>query len=262
MLVGNVNIDNFLSNESKSNRGYNCSIYGKKYELQVYNIVKKCKINNNDMYFNTQNEHELGGCNFKNDIECNLYNEKDIAIEIKKSHTPDWMQCVLNYDTINNKWIGSSKNVIPEKSKKLFEDLLSNVEIFNNQIPPFINKNITHAEWKQIKKETKHFNDMYIDCPNDTIQKLYSEKGCKYIQISDKGLYHLGHDICDFNVPNFICEQHLRIRTKIHKSKNSKGFCKMSVIVACKPKHIKSLTDSKYSLDIQSNLPINLIYTN
>ena len=39
-------------------KGAKCSISGKQYELKVYNIVKKCKINNN--YFNIQNEDELG----------------------------------------------------------------------------------------------------------------------------------------------------------------------------------------------------------
>ena len=82
---------------------------------------------------------------------------------------------------------------------------------------------------------------MYIDCPDDTIKQLYSKKGCAYIQISDKGLYSLGNDICEFNVPEFICEQQLRIRTKIHTRKNNKGFCKLSVNIACLPKNIKNL---------------------
>ena len=209
-------------------KGSGCSINGKKYELQVYNIVKNSKLNKNN--FNTQNEDELGGCSSKNDIECNMNSERDISIEIKKSKTPDWMQCSLKYDDINKKWIGSTKNV--------FE------------------------EWINIKKETTDYNDIYIDCPNDTIMKLYSEKGCSYIQISEKGLYHLGDDICDFKVPIFICEQRLRIRTKIHEKKNKKGFCKLSVTIACQPKNINKLINSDYSLDNQMKLPINLVYDN
>jgi hypothetical protein len=49
--------------------------------------------------------------------------------------------------------------------------------------------------------------------------KLYGEKDCSYIQISEKGLYHLGNDVCDFKVPEFICEQRLRVRTKIQETK-------------------------------------------
>ena len=47
-------------------KGSACSINGKKYELEVYNVVKNSKINGNS--FNTQLESELGGCSFKNDI--------------------------------------------------------------------------------------------------------------------------------------------------------------------------------------------------
>lgn len=243
-----------------SKKGYGCSISGKKYELQVYNIVKNSKLNGKT--FNTQFEYELGGCSFKNDIECNMNSERDISIEIKKSKTPDWMQCSLKYDNINKKWIGSSKNKIPEASKNVFEDLILNIILFNGNIPPFMVKDITHEEWIKTKKETTNYNDSYIDCPNDTILKLYREKGCSYIQISEKGLYHLGNDICGFNVPIFICEQQLRVRTKIHKRINKKGFCKLSVTISCQPKNIKSLINSEYSLDNKIKLPSNLVCDN
>jgi hypothetical protein len=75
-------------------------------------------------------------------------------------------------------------------------------------------------------------------------------------------LYHLGNDICGFNVPEFICEQQLRIRTKIHTKKNTKGFCKLSVTVACQPINIKKLIKSNYNLDNINLLPKNLIYVN
>lgn len=235
----------------------NSSIKGKKYELDIFNIVKNCMLN--DLKFNTQDKTDLGGCNNKNDIECNFIIERNIPIEIKKSNTPDWMQCSLKFDNINNKWIGSINNKIPEYSKNIFENLIHYIKLFNGKIPPFMNNNITHNEWLKIKKETTDFNDIYINCPNDTIKKLYSEKGCKYIQISNKGLYHLGDDICDFKVPEFICEQQLRVRTKIHTKKNKKGYCNLSITIACQPKNIKDLNNSKYSLDDYNKLPINLI---
>ena len=239
-------------------KGSGCSIRGKEYELQVYHILKNCKLN--DINFNTQLENELGGCSAKNDIECNMNSIKDVSIEIKKSKTPDWMQCSLQYDYVNKKWIGSSKNKIPESSKKIFEDLISTIPLFNGKIPPFIYQNLTHEEWIKIKNETIDDNDTYIDCPNTTIMQLYSQKGCKYIQISDKGLYHLGNDICDFKVPQFTCNQQLRVRTKIHTRKNKKGYCKLSVTIACQPKNIKELENSQYSLDNKIKLPTNLVY--
>uniref|UniRef100_A0A6C0HAT3 Uncharacterized protein n=1 Tax=viral metagenome TaxID=1070528 RepID=A0A6C0HAT3_9ZZZZ len=239
-------------------KGKECSKEGKRYELAIHEIVRHCKIGNNP--FNTQSELELGGCNSKNDIECNLHTTNDIPIEIKKMKTPDWMQCSLQYNIENKKWLGSLKNKIPEKSKQIFEYLIGNIQLFNGKIPPFMLNDITHEEWIKIKQETTDYNDTYIDCPNDTIKRLYNEKGCYYIQISEKGLYHLGNDICGFNVPEFICEQQLRIRTKIHTTKNSKGFCKLSVTIACQPKNINKLLASPYSLDKIELLPPNLLY--
>lgn len=244
--------------EKIKNKGSKCSISGKKYEVEIYNIIKNCKLNGK--LFNTQDIIDLGGCSCNNDIECNMINDYDIPIEIKKCKTPDWMQCSLKYDTINNKWIGSSKNKIPDDSKKIFEDIISKNILFNGKIPPFMINDITHEEWKKIKKEYPEFNDMYINCPNNTIKNLYNAKNCKYIQISNKGLYHLGNDICNFNVPEFLCEQQLRIRTKIHTRKNNKGHCKLSVTVACQPKNIRNLVNSEYSLDCKLKLPKNLIY--
>ena len=247
------------TNETKE-KGSRCSISGKKYELAVYNIVKKTRLNG--IEFNTQIESELGGCSSKNDIECNMKKAmaRDISVEIKKLKTPDWMQCCLKYDDTDKKWIGSKKNKIPEASKKVFEELITTVTLFNGKIPPFMLKDITHEEWVKVKSETTDFNDVYIECPSDTIMKLYSEKGCSYIQISDKGVYQLGNDVCDFKVHAFICDQQLRVRTKIHKKKNKKGFCKLSVTVACQPKNINNLVSSEFSLDNRMKLPSNLVY--
>lgn len=241
-------------------KGAACSINGRKYELQVFNIVKKCYIN--DKLFNTQDIKDLGHCNSKNDIECNYLTTNDIPIEIKKCKTPDWMQCSLKYDDKNKNWIGSYKNKIPDKSKQIFEELIVDKKLFNGNIPPFIYNNITYNEWTKIKKETNDYDDIYIDCPNTTIRQLYTEKGCYYIQISEKGLYHLGNDICNFNVPEFICEQQLRIRIKVHSRKNNKGYCNLSITIACQPKTIKDLIKSSYSLDNKDKLPLVIYYNN
>ena len=239
-------------------KGSNCSVKGRDYELKIHGIVKQCKLG--DQFFNTQKDTELGGCSAANDIECNLLSERDVSIEIKKSKTPDWMQCSLTYDKDLNKWVGSANAKIPAESRDLFEKLISGVELFNGKIPPFMHKPMTHAEWIKAKESTDDFSDAYIDCPSDTISKLYAAKGCSYIQISEKGLYHLGEDKCKFQVPQFEVGQQLRVRTKIHTRSNSKGKCVLSVFVACQPKNINELAESSCSLDDVSKLPDKLSY--
>ena len=76
--------------------------------------------------------------------------------------------------------------------------------MYDGEIPPFMEKSITHEEWTNIKKETNKWDDKYIDIPSYTISMLYKAKGCSYVQISDGyGLYHLGNDVCKFDVPLF-----------------------------------------------------------
>jgi hypothetical protein len=233
------------------------ALEGKKYELQIHNILKHTIYQNKP--FHKQKETELGGCSSNNDIICQ-YNDAKIGIEVKKCGTPDWMQCTIKFNPIQKKWY-LDKGKIPDLCKNIFNTLLSDIVLFHDHKPPFIEKQMTHEEWVAVKSKSSVFNDMYIDIPNDTIAKLYKAKGCHYIQISDYGLYHLGYDVCGFGVPEFIVEEQIRIRIKVHSRKNTKGFCDLSVTAACQPKHIQTLSKSSYSLDNVNRLPVGLTYS-
>ena len=236
-------------------KGAMCSIEGNKYEKTVHGIVKHCSIDG--QLFNTQNENELASSSCKNDIICN-YNG-NINIEIKKANSPDWMQCSIH--KINQRWVPKlGKN--NKKCEKIFRELLQNYVLYDDATPPFLEKNITHEEWKNIKKQTNQWNDVYFEIPSSTIRRLYSAKGCQYIQISHYGLYHLGNDVCQFEVPEFNICQEIRIRTKIHQSINKNGFCQLSVMMAAKPITFKDFKVSPYSLDSVERLPSNLSYNN
>lgn len=243
-------------------KGSQCSKEGSKYEITIHNVTKYCSINNKP--FNTQKESELAGSSSKNDIECNFNTEKDIGIEVKKFNTPDWMQCKIVYNKITQCWEATEKGKIPIECRKLFDELINEINkknLYDGEIPPFMERQITHTEWVELKEKTKQWDDKYIDIPSDYISKLYKAKGCNYIQISNGyGLYHLGNDICNFNVPLFHIKQRLRIRTKIHTRKNKEGFCSLSVTIACQPEDITNLTPSEYTLDAVNNLPTSLIY--
>ena len=247
--------------EKEKEKGYLCLKNGKKYEETNYNIVKHCKLN--DKPFNTQKSvEELGGATSQNDLQCNFQEEKDFGIEIKKYNTPDWMQCSIKYNDETKNWESSNKSKIPLESKKVFDELLKNIKLFDGKIPPFMEKKITHKEWITIKNQTTQWDDTYITVPSDTISKLYDAKNTNYIQISKGyGLFHTGNDICNFGVPLFENEQQIRIRTKIH-ARNKKGYCSISVMASCQPKNIKNIIPSNYSLDCIEKLPPSLVYDN
>lgn len=248
--------DTFTSQKIK---GQFCSISGGNYEKKVHNILKKCKINGE--MFNTQSADELAGSSNKNDIECNFNGKKNIGIEVKKSKTPDWMQCCIKFDSNDRIW-----KVVPNSKHSalcmnIFAELICGLNLYDGEIPPFMNGPMTYEEWTKIKKYSRKWDDIYVDIPSDTITRLYKAKGCDYIQISDGvGLYHLGGDPCNFGVPLFNIEQQFRIRVKVHKTKNKKGFCSLSITVSCQPINIKSIEPSVHSLDCEHKLPQNLLY--
>jgi hypothetical protein len=178
----------------KKPKGFKCSLSGNTYEKQIHNVTKYSYIN--DKPFNTQKEEELAGSLSKNDIECNFIREKDIGIEVKKSKTPDWMQCSIKYNNKSKKWEATKKGKIPIECREIFNNLINNINLYDGDIPPFMEKNITHEEWIHLKKETNKWDDRYINIPHDSMSILYQAKGCNYIQISDGyGLYHLGNNI-------------------------------------------------------------------
>lgn len=144
-------------NKLENPKGSQCSISGNNYEKQIYNVVKNCNIN--DKPFNTQNVENLGRSSCQNDMNCNFKNIEDIGIEIKKHNTPDWMQCSIKYDINSNKWkISKGKN--PKECGEIFMELISNLWLYDGDIPPFIINPITYDEWIQIKNKTKPINGM------------------------------------------------------------------------------------------------------
>ena len=256
----NQELENQLA-EAKKLKGSQCSASGNKYERQIHSIVTRATINGK--LFNTQKAEELAGSSSKNDLECDYNGDQNIGIEAKKSGTPDWMQCSIKYDEATQQWKPSIKGKTPASCREMFTEIINGLTIFNGKVPPFMKHPLTHAEWLDEKSKTTDWDDIYLDIPSDTIAKLYTTKGCKYIQISDGyGLFHLGNDVCNFGVPLFNTAQQLRIRTKIHTRKNKKGFCSLSVMIACQPANLKNIMPSPYSLDDKDKLPANLVYSN
>ena len=238
-------------------KGSACSYKGKLYELECWRIARTLRFKGNK--FNTQNEHDLGGSSARNDLECNYENNQKVGIEIKKHNTPDWMQCSITFNEKKSCWEGSSKAKIPQSCVGIFNNLLREINLFDNKNPPFLSNNFTHEEWTTLKSSTELWNDCYFDIPKCTIASLYARKNNSYIQISGGfGLYHLGEDTYNFGVPMFCIDQQLRIRIKVHTRKNTAGYCKLSVMAACQPKRVKSLVVSPYSLDNWEKLPKEL----
>jgi hypothetical protein len=235
---------------------------GKKYELLIWNITSQCVyVHDEKQYpFNIQSEKELGGSSANHDLLCSYFgNNNNVEIEIKRHKTPDWMQCSLYYDKDSKKWRPKKEhNKIPNAAIDMYEDILDKYQsdntIFKTDLD--LTKKRTMETWREEKKD---FKDVYFQVPNDFISKLYSSKGCKYIQISDFGLYHLQDDVCNFGTKLFDTPSMVRIRVKYHKT-NKDGSVQLSVMISACPIKISLLKKSNISFDNNKKLPEQLIF--
>lgn len=209
--------------ENRAKKGSMCSVNGKKYEMECFEIVKhsdKCI--------------KLGG---GSSHEPDMIMTKG-HIELKANPgSPDWGQTTLKWDS---KWVPTNE---------IFQKYMDRVKF---KPPPFLSGGMSHEEWLKIKPD---YSDEYIDIDEQGIQEFYKKKDCAYIQIKGGyGLYHLGEDPLELNVPEFKLKQRIRIRAKVH----SKTDSQLSVTAAFQPVDIKQLKPSMYSLDDKSRLPPNL----
>ena len=257
--------DEKMTKKEKFEKGKLIAESGLNYELEVYELLKNIYVSPAGEYFrydlNTQDVKEITNTNKKHDLVCNYFISEDskcrkIPIELKKYRTPDWSQISIEYDEHNKCWVPHSTSKVCKANKDLLAPFIKNMSMYNNKNPIFYSKTFKVAEWGKYKEENPDLvKDYYIDIPNDTIKKLYANTGCYYIQVSDGyGLYHLGNDIYGFGVPEFICEQVLRIRVK--RCGTRRGNVRLKLVMSPQPKNqCSKLPKSPYSLDNIDKLP-------
>lgn len=135
----------------------------------------------------------------------------------------------------------------------LFQECIAHTELFDGKIPPYLTRaGMTFPEWESVAHE---FKDEQYNAPSDVISKYYFEKGNSYIQIRGYGLYHTGIDVCEFGVPFFRCQTHLRIRCKRHGKKCPLTGKDIPSSVMASFWTTKAPEKSPYSLDDVATLP-------
>lgn len=235
-------------------KGSGCSASGTAYERQIAAVCRLAKSPHHSQPLCTQTDDDLAGSGAGIDIKLNWWSSCDIGVEAKRP-TPDWMQMKL-VASASGSYVGVVGGKIPEASRLIFNQVLSTLTLFGGKTPPFLLGDITYSDWTALKASSSDFKDVYIPCASATIAALYRAKGCQYIQVAGKGLYHTGEDVCGFGVPLFVCDQQVRVRIKVHGRCNARGFASLSITAAAQPVSLASLVASPYSLDSAAALPL------
>lgn len=236
-------------------KGQKCSISGTNYELRIQSVLNEAAFEGRRIVCNG-----IGGSSGANDVSFAVEKLGTIGIEAKKSGAPDWMQCSLYYDQLSQTWstqYSKGKTKIPKESCEIFDNIIGKQCLWQGRVPSFMSRKVTYEEWMREKSD---FMDTYIECDRNTIRDLYMAKGCQYIQVEGKGVYRLGEDKLGMEVPEFICDQRIRVRVKVHTRCDKNGYAVLSVKCACQPmkSKIPDLPNSCYSLDNTESLPPSL----
>jgi hypothetical protein len=247
--------------EQKLKGGAKCLDNGIKYEKKIWDNLKYITINNKK--FNTQTELELGGSTLKTDILCNFNNNiKNIGIEIKNIISTEYIQLDVHKNK-GDKWQGPSKSRNPLSIvNRYLEEINSQSDLYYGILPPLNKTREEFDKWQEwlVKEKIKRCHGKtkeytWICKDKDFVRKNYRDKGCHYIQINNYGLYHLGEDICNFNVPEFNPDIIiLRLRCK---RRGGKGCIPSSITMS---PTISGLIKSNFTLDNIEKMPKNLIY--
>ena len=181
-------------------RGGNSLRSGRTYEETIKLVLTRISLNDVKL----EVKETTAGAGWGNDIAF-THGDAEIGIEIKNKGGFEGGGKTLKHD-------GTSWKVTEDCFMK---NVIGDANPYDGQIPAcFADKNL--SVWN---REKHLFGDIYIEKPGSTVSDYYREKGCAYIQIKGKGLYHTGIDILNLGVPLFSVPTMLRIRVTKHKKK-------------------------------------------
>lgn len=219
-------IPNIIIQETKS-RGKTSSVNGKSYEHMVH--LNMMKYNYNDAVIIPIGE--LGGSTVNPDIQFQIDN-KIINIEAKNKNSSEGGQKTMHF---------KDGLLICKDNTTIHSEILSNYQPWSGNIPSFLKGDKSFDTWLS---EKKMFKDEYKFISSDVIRKYYKDKNIHYIQIQEKGLYHIDTDVLNIGTPIFDCESKLRIRCKQHGS-SSMPSSVQAVFIFIR----KNLKPSHYDID-------------
>lgn len=142
-----------------------------------------------------------------------------------------------------------------------------NSSIFGGEQFPFKQEDMTLRSWRNFVEDNHLYQNQRFLLPDtptsttnltgpDILRTFYRNAGASYIQIRNKGLFHLGHDMLNLGVPLFNpvncgCHIYLRVQKDTNVSTPTSIFNGSATIALCADTVMfrQNLEPSPYSLD-------------
>lgn len=163
----------------------------------------------------------------------------DFFVEVKNRTASDFGQKKLTW-TKQKGWEWSEKDIITD----LYDKLGVIRYIDKNFVPRRYTVSANSISMLDKRHDQQQFEKRGIILDNPRyLYEFYARKNCYYIQIEDRGLYHLKNDIANLIVPRFMPELTLRLRAKTHQSIPIYSYSFFAVLQTQTNRMAKSLYD-------------------
>ena len=216
------------------------------YEKKILEIMK-----NNNLVSQEFLNQETAGCdNTKPDMVLCI-NGHDVNIEVKKSIKSQAGGTSIRFDGKDFSFVkpiaGVDENKVFEVLNQKKEDYLRFMEYHNVKNIPFTT---TKDLWnKSVDAGLLKPTNCSIDCDISFIENHYNKKNTYYIQIGEKGLYYMTHDILGLGLPRLKGDMKLEIRPTRSGSKLNKQGIRVSGATLRVQARILNIAKSDYNLE-------------
>lgn len=196
-------------------------------------------------------QHLFGKCTRDGNDAAFVYLGQDYFLEIKNKTAPDYGARKIIYDHPSGgiwKW-NDADNITALLDA---HSVLSNIPVFEPRKYVKSDLALTKADRDFDRRQFAKTIDLgtagaYL------IHRYYADKRCAYIQVENKGFYHLLNDPAGLGVPQFIPSVAIRLRAKTHSSEPIRNYSFRAVIVGS----MKSIIPSTYDIyDTSKTCPI------
>ena len=195
--------------------------------------------------------HLFGVCTQYGNDAAFVFGGQDYFLEVKNKTAPDYGARKIVYDKPSG---GIWKWNDPDNITALLDahSVLSNIPVFEPR--KYVKSDLA------LDKADRDFDRRQFAKTIDLgtagaylIHRYYADKRCSYIQVENKGFYHLLDNPAGLGVPQFTPSVSIRLRAKTHSSEPIHNYSFRAVIVGS----MKSIIPSTYDIcDTDKTCPI------
>lgn len=169
-----------------------------------------------------------------------IHNGVIYYLELKNNAAPDFGQKALRWNHRDG-WTWTTEDEVT----KMYDDFKVRERIPKSFTPNLYTVSVKDFANSHRVADQRAFEQVIPLEQKHYLHKFYARKQVHYIQVEDRGFYHLEQDVANLQVPQFDPDLTLRLRAKVRSSDSPNNYSFFAVI------RVKSKSIRKTTFDIE-----------